>query len=88
MADPTLKRTSVQIKYTSSDGYRADFIAKGGTGSTHRVTGDEVPPQRALLAALGELTRLVALFGFDAEARVEFDGAMASVQEWRDKRAV
>lgn len=25
MANPKLKRTSVQIKYTSSDGYRAEF---------------------------------------------------------------
>lgn len=87
MSDPTLKRTSVQIKYTGSDGYRSEFTAKGGAGTAHRVTGEEVPPQRALLAAIEELSRLTSLFGFEREARAAFDGSAAAVQDWRNKRA-
>lgn len=86
MTDPTLKRTNVQIKYTGSDGYRSEFCAKGGTGSLHRKTGGEVPPQKALLSGLEELARLTALFGFEADARAAFEGAVARVREWRDGR--
>jgi hypothetical protein len=84
MADPTLKRTSVQINYTSSDGYRMAFGTKAGSGSKHRVTGVEVPPEEALLAALEELARLTALFGFEDEATRRFQCARAAVFEWRE----
>lgn len=83
MTDPTLKRTSVQIKYTSSDGFRAEFGGKAGTGTRHRVTGEEVPPQNALIAGFEELARLTALFGFESEAREAAEGAFARVAEWR-----
>ena len=86
MANPTLKRTSVQIKYSSSDGFRFEYGAKAGTGTKHRVTGEEVPPQLALLDALEELARLTALFGFEAEALKKFNGARACVAEWKASR--
>ena len=81
-----LKRISVQIKYSSSDGYRAEFGTKGGEGSVHLTTGEPVPPQYALIAALEELARLTALFGFEAEARKAADNAFARVAEWRANR--
>lgn len=87
MADPKLKRTSVQIRYTSSDGYRSEFGAKAGEGSKNLKTGEDVPPQHALIEALGELARLAALFGFEAEAREAAEGAFARVAEWRAQRA-
>lgn len=87
MADPTLKRTSVQIKYTSSDGYRFEFSAKAGAGSRNLSTGEEVPPQYALIEAIEEMARLCALFGFEADARKAADGAFARVAKWRKKRA-
>lgn len=86
MADPKLKRTSVQIKYTSSDGYRAEFGSKAGTGTKHQVTGKEIPPQHALISAFEELARITALFGFEAEARAAADGAFARVAEWKGAR--
>ena len=86
MADPKLKRTSVQIKYTSSDGYRAEFGGKAGEGSKNLRTGEEVPPQHALIAGLEELARITALFGFEDEARKAVEGAFARVAEWRAQR--
>lgn len=83
MSDPKLKRTSVQIKYTASDGFRSEFGGKAGTGTKHRVTGEEVPPQRALIAGIEELARLTALFGFEVEARDAVEGAFKRVAEWR-----
>ena len=87
MNDPTLKRTSVQIKYTSSDGFRAEFGGKAGTGTKHRVTGKEVPPQVALITGFEELARLAALFGFEREAREAAESAFARVAEWRKARS-
>jgi hypothetical protein len=83
MADPKLKRTSVVLKYTASDGYRMEFGAKAGTGSKHRVTGEEVPPEHALLDAMEELSRVLALFGFGEQAKAKFDAAQKAVADWR-----
>ena len=83
MNDPKLKRTSVQIKYTSTDGFSAEFGGKSGAGTRHRVTGEEVPPKHALIAGFEELARLAALFGFEAEARQAADDAFKRVAEWR-----
>jgi hypothetical protein len=58
MDDPKLKRTSVTVKYSADDGYSSDA---GFKGTPER-------PELGLLAALEELARLTALFGFDAEA--------------------
>lgn len=86
MSDPTLKRTKVVISYTGSDGYRSEMTLKGGTGSHHLVTGAEVPPQAALLAAVDELARITALFGFADEAMAEFTAAHLRVAQWRASR--
>lgn len=83
MADPTLKRTSVVLKYTASDGYRSEFEAKGGTGTKHLVTCEEVPPEKALLAGLAELSRILTLFGMEVEAQKVFGEARQAVHEWR-----
>lgn len=85
--EPTLKRTSVQIKYTSSDGYRADFCTKAGEGIISGMSGEPVPPQRALIAGLDELARLAALFGFEDEGRKACNDAFARVAEWRKKQS-
>lgn len=87
MADPTLKRTSVQINYTASDGYRSECGYKAGAGSISLKTGEPIPPEGALLEALEELARLTALFGFEAEALERFNAARARVFEWRKTRA-
>lgn len=77
MADPTLKSTSVQIKYTASDGYRSEV----GFGSNRSAT-----PQAALIGSIEELARVLALFGFEAEARAAVDASFARVAEWRANR--
>lgn len=79
MTDPTLKRTRVLIAYTGSDGYRSEWQAKGGVGS-------KAPAEGPLLAGIEELARMLALFGFEDEARKRVDGAFARVREWRETR--
>jgi hypothetical protein len=86
MADPTLKKTAIKFGYTASDGYRMEFEAKGGTGSKTMSTGDEVPPEKALLAGLAELSRILTLFGFEVEAQKVFGEARQAVHEWRANR--
>ena len=86
MADPTLTRTSVSITYAASDGYRAACAYKAGKGTAHLKTGEPVPPEEALLAALEELARLTALFGFEDEATRRFQCARAAVFEWRESK--
>lgn len=66
MADPTLKRTSVQINYTASDGYRSEV----GYSSDRSES-----PEAAYIAAIDELSRLAHLFGFGDRARAAFDAA-------------
>lgn len=79
MTDPILKRTTVRITYTASDGYRAETEAKGGTGSKHLKSGAEVPPENALLHGLQESARILALFGFEAQARTAFEDVLKRV---------
>jgi hypothetical protein len=88
MADPTLTKTHVKFGYSASDGYRMSYEAKGGAGTKHLETGSEVPPQLALTEALRELTRILHLFGFDAEAQQAFDDARKAINEWRAARGV
>lgn len=78
MADPTLKSASVQIEYTSSDGYRSQV----GFGGYRAAT-----PQAALIGSIEEMARILALFGFEAEARSTVDGAFQRVAQWRSARA-
>ena len=86
MNDPTLKRTTVHIRYTASDGYRSEFSADVAPGSKNLKTGEPVPPQMALLIGLRELARLTALFGFQDDALREFNEARSAVSEWRATR--
>jgi hypothetical protein len=81
MTDPTLKRSSVAINYTSSDGYR-----KSVTLSNRGRMGMSPPPQAPLLEAIEELSRLCALFGFGEEAAKRVAEARARVDAWRSQR--
>ena len=76
MNDPKLKRTSVVVKYGADDGYSSDT----------KFTGTKERPEIGLLAALEELARLTALFGFEEEALEAFNGARQRVTEWRSQR--
>lgn len=80
MADPTLKRASVAIKYTASDGYHAELGL--ASGDRHGKTD----PELAILDGIRELSRLAALFGFEAQARERFEEAASAVREWREVR--
>ena len=86
MIKPTLKHTRVQIEYSSSDGYNTKFAAKAGAGSKHRTTGDPIPPQHALIAGLGQLAQVAAMFGFEDEALGAVEQAIAGVKESRAQR--
>lgn len=76
MADPTLKTTRVLISYTASDGYRSEMSLSSARAPT---------PQAVYIEAVEELSRLCALFGFEAEARNAFDGAAQRVVASRKK---
>jgi hypothetical protein len=86
MADPKLKKTSVVIRYTASTGHRAEMTCKAGEDVAHLKTGKPVPPEKALLSGIEELARLLALFGFEQQAREAVDGAFGRVAEWRKSR--
>jgi hypothetical protein len=77
MSDPTLKRTSVTIKYTASDGYSQDVGYSSARASS---------PEAVLIEALEELARLTALFGFEDRALAAFNAARQRVFEWRATR--
>ena len=83
MPNPTLKKTAVQIKYWSSDGYKADMMIKAGEGSYHLKTGEPVPPERGLVCALDECLRLLILFGFEAKADEAIADVKARMAEWK-----
>lgn len=85
--DPKLKRTRVSIAYTSTDGYRMEYDARGGTGTRHRVTGQEVLPEKALLGALEELARITALFGFEDQALEVFTTARERIAKFKQSKA-
>lgn len=59
MSDPKLKSCSVRITYSATDGYRSEV----GFGSNRASS-----PHAALLDAIDELARVLALFGFADEA--------------------
>jgi hypothetical protein len=86
MADPTIKRIKIEVGYTGSDGYRQTLTCKGGAGTCRKSTGDEVPPEAALFAAIDELSRFAALFGFADEAALRFNAARHRVEEWQAAR--
>lgn len=77
MTDPTLKSASTKLVYTASDGYRCEL------GHSSKQAGS---PQAALIGSIDELARILALFGFEAEAREATESAFRRVAEWRKTR--
>lgn len=68
MSDPTLTRSFVDIRYSSSDGYHMSVGFSGGATAP-------VPPGEALLSAIDELARIASLFGLEAEVKQRTDAA-------------
>lgn len=79
MSDPTLTRSFVDIRYSSSDGYHMSVGFRGGATAP-------VPPGEALLSAIEELARICALFGLEAEVKQRTDAACKRVAGWRAER--
>lgn len=82
MSDPTLKRSSVTINYTASDGYRSAV-----NYSNRGQMGRQPPPELPLLDAIEELSRLCALFGFGDQAAQRVADARERVDAWRTARS-
>lgn len=82
MTDPTLKRSSVTINYTASDGYRSAV-----NYSNRAQMGREPPPELPLLDAIEELSRLCALFGCGEQATQRVAEARQRVDAWRADRS-
>jgi len=80
MTDPTLKRSSVLIKYTGSDGYSFECL----TNSRHTEGGPEMP----LMVAFEELSRILHLFGHGEQAMKAAQEAAQRVADWRAGRAL
>lgn len=78
MPDPTISRSSVVIKYGSSDGF----------SSTQSIKNNKDTPHKALMTALDEISRLTALFGFEVEAETVFYAARSRVAEWKKSHAL
>lgn len=79
MSDPTLTRSFVDIRYSSSDGYHMSVGFAGG--ATAPVDAGE-----ALLSAIDELARIASLFGLETEVKQRTDAACKRVAEWRAER--
>lgn len=82
MSDTTLKRSSVTINYTASDGYRSAV-----NYSNRGQMGRQPPPELPLLDAIEELSRLCALFGFGDQAAQRVADARERVDAWRAARS-
>lgn len=67
----TFKSTSVRIAYSSSDGYRCESAYSSGRAVT---------PKAALVDAIDELARILALFGFEDETRAAVEDAFKRVK--------
>lgn len=80
MADPKLTNSSVRIKYASDDGYKVetDFTNHGPK---------KAEPHQMLLDGIEEAARILALFGYEAEAREAVEGAFKRIAVWRANRA-
>lgn len=83
MSDPTLKRSSVTINYTASDGHRVEV-----NYSNRGRMGCNPPPEGPLLDAIGELARIAALFGYADQAAQRVVAAKERVDEWRIARGL
>ncbi len=80
MADPKIVKSSVVIKYRATDGYSADTAFGGGRGAS------TVAAHQPLLDAYAELARLLALFGYEEEARAAAEERIKAVADWRAER--
>lgn len=71
MADPKLKRTTVQINFSCDDGYKADkkFFSKES-------------PEQGMIAAIRELSRMAHLYGYGEQAEASFKEARSAVDEF------
>lgn len=76
MAYPKLTRVNVRISYSADDGFSSEVGFRGSKKT----------PEADLMAAIEELSRLAALFGFEDRAFEVFDSARARVFEWRKQR--
>jgi hypothetical protein len=81
MSDPILKRSSVTIRYTSSDGYSSQ-VCYSNIGRM----GTRPPPEQPILEAIDELSRLAELFGFGHQATEAQALARKRVMQWRAER--
>lgn len=79
MSDPTLTRSFVDIRYSSSDGYHMSVGFSGGATAP-------VPPGEALLSAIDELARIASLFGLEADVKQRVADSCQRVAEWRAAR--
>ena len=68
MNTPKLKRTKISISYGMTNGSGLKYDAKGGAGTKHPITGEEVPPHIVLIDAIGQLSRASVMFGFEDAA--------------------
>lgn len=79
MAEPTLARTSVLIKYKASDEYRSEVAFQ-----SHPFGKPATEPHQVFIGAIDELARLCELFGFGDEASAAVEAARNRVKEWRN----
>lgn len=77
MPDPKLIRSSVIVRYAADDNYHS---------STEFEGKKDANPEANLLSGLDEIARILALFGFEKEAREALDDALLRVAEWRKSR--
>lgn len=80
MTDPKLIKSKVLISYQADDGYFAEL-----TYST--IARRKEDPKGALLEGITEAARLLALFGFEDQARAGVEAAFARVKEFKEQRA-
>jgi len=79
MTDPKLVKSKALISYEADDGYSSETTYPA-------IARRREDPKGALLGGIGEAARVLALFGFEAEARAEVEAAFARVREWRDSQ--
>lgn len=83
-----LKRTKISIIYGAASGSGMKYDVKGGTGTKHPITGEEVPPHHALIDAIGHLARISVVFGFEAHALEVFTRERDEILGRRKQEAV
>jgi hypothetical protein len=77
-----MTKAKVVIGYHADDGYQTEAEYRAPNRNLPRVT-----PKAAMLAALEELARLTALFGWEDEALEKFTAARERVAKFKEARA-